>query len=289
MHYCKYQYFLLIVISGFIFLSCDGDSVLEPDFDQVVVQAYLYAGLPVQDVRLRQTLPLGSEETEAPPINDAIVRLKKGEQTVVLLPSAGDSGYYHYAGNDLSVEAGESFTIEVDYFGETASGETVVPGAPLNVKKNTGTLFIPETFSPREFEFDSTRHQISITWDGESENLYFVSYVNIEENPEEVVSGFGGGGGPGGPGGPGVKFNGPRAFISAPSGRTEYTIRFMDITHYGTHQVTVYQVNQEYADLYISRQQDSRDLNEPLTNIRNGLGVFSAFSGVTKTFEAVKE
>ncbi|MBC8181278.1 hypothetical protein H8E88_09140 [candidate division KSB1 bacterium] len=40
----------------------------------------------------------------------------------------------------------------------------------------------------------------------------------------------------------------------------------------------VFRVNQEYGDLYQSRNQDSRDLNEPLTNIVNGLGVFSAFN-----------
>jgi hypothetical protein len=43
----------------------------------------------------------------------------------------------------------------------------------------------------------------------------------------------------------------------------------------------VYRINQEYADLYRTRQQDSRDLNEPLSNVVNGLGVFSAFNGVS--------
>ncbi len=42
--------------------------------------------------------------------------------------------------------------------------------------------------------------------------------------------------------------------------------------------VRVYKVNQEYANLYRSREQDSRSLNEPLTNVQNGLGVFSAFA-----------
>jgi hypothetical protein len=42
--------------------------------------------------------------------------------------------------------------------------------------------------------------------------------------------------------------------------------------------VRVYRVNKEYADLYRSRQQDTRSLNEPLTNVQNGLGVFSAFA-----------
>jgi len=43
-------------------------------------------------------------------------------------------------------------------------------------------------------------------------------------------------------------------------------------------QTRVYKVNQEYADLFVFGTQDSRNLNEPLTNIKNGLGIFAGFS-----------
>ncbi|MFC1529786.1 hypothetical protein ACFL6R_03610 [Gemmatimonadota bacterium] len=61
------------------------------------------------------------------------------------------------------------------------------------------------------------------------------------------------------------------------------------LTHYGEHLVRIYRINQEYADLYGSRQQDTRDLNEPLTNIQNGLGVFSAFNSTEFTFSAIPQ
>jgi hypothetical protein len=47
-------------------------------------------------------------------------------------------------------------------------------------------------------------------------------------------------------------------------------------------------VNQEYADLYENRQQDSRNLTEPLSNVNNGLGIFTAFSYDVAYFEVVK-
>ena len=49
-------------------------------------------------------------------------------------------------------------------------------------------------------------------------------------------------------------------------------------TQYGKHKITIYKVNEEYALLYETSAQDSRDLNEPYTNINNGLGNFSGFS-----------
>jgi hypothetical protein len=63
-----------------------------------------------------------------------------------------------------------------------------------------------------------------------------------------------------------------------------FTLEFV-----GPHLVTVYRVNEEYDNLYRARLQDSRDLNEPPTNIVNGLGVFSAFSGQTVAFAVARE
>jgi len=57
-----------------------------------------------------------------------------------------------------------------------------------------------------------------------------------------------------------------------------YKIRLPLIESLGLHKKTVYRVNREYVDLYKSRKQDTRNLNEPLTNIEGGLGVFSAFN-----------
>jgi hypothetical protein len=106
--------------------------------------------------------------------------------------------------------------------------------------------------------------------------LFYVVIDNIEETPVQVDSGFPGG------------FR-PSRFISSPTNLNEYSISRMDVRYYGTYEVKVYRVNQEYADLYGSRQQDSRDLNEPLSNIENGLGIFSAFNSVAVCFKAVKE
>jgi hypothetical protein len=58
---------------------------------------------------------------------------------------------------------------------------------------------------------------------------------------------------------------------------------------YGRHRAKIYRVNQEYADLYESREQDSRNLNEPLTNVKNGLGVFTAVTCDSIFFKVLKK
>ena len=77
-------------------------------------------------------------------------------------------------------------------------------------------------------------------------------------------------------------------FVFPPINDDTYNVRLPFITHLGLHRITVYKVNQEYADLYENLEQDSRDLNEPPTNINNGLGIFSAFNSQNVFFEVVE-
>jgi hypothetical protein len=115
---------------------------------------------------------------------------------------------------------------------------------------------------------------LAVTWDNNEGALFFVTVDNIESDPVPVYAGF-----------TGLK----RIFISRPTTNDTFLVNQGFVTHLGRHIARVYRINQEYADLYISKQQDSRDLNEPLSNIENGLGVFSAFNSDSLFFDAVVE
>jgi hypothetical protein len=122
---------------------------------------------------------------------------------------------------------------------------------------------------------DSTQ-TLTVSWTAEDGALYYTVLENMETDTVAIdtLGRFG----------PGM-----RRMISEPTSSSEYRIQRFDVSYLGTYRVTVYRVNQEYADLYQSRSQDSRDLNEPLTNIQNGLGVFSAFNSGQVCFEVIKE
>jgi hypothetical protein len=272
----KVLWSLILIGSLTIILSCESESPIEPDYEQVVIQAYIYAGEPVEDIKISKTLPMGSEADKQPVINNASVTLIKNNRSYGLTSSSGDSGYYHYEGSDLAVQEGDNFTIQVDYFNRQATGSTEVPSPPDSVTYSNDSLYIPVRFNPLFFIFDTTRHQIKVSWKPESDAMYFIKIENIEEDPDSVATRIPPKGLPG-------------RMVSLPMNQNFYIILFEDITHYGRHKVTVYRINQEYVDLYISRHQNSRELNEPLTNIDNGLGVFSAFNSEVFFFRAVAE
>ena len=81
------------------------------------------------------------------------------------------------------------------------------------------------------------------------------------------------------------KYNLSRSFITE-----TYIIRvFLPVQQYEMHRVKLFRGIQEYADLNENREQDSRNLTEPLSNFINGLGIFTAFSYGEANFEVVKK
>ncbi len=275
------RYMVVLATIGTMLVGCD--TAVDPSgSDQVVIEAFLFAGEPVQDIRLTATVPLGEDPNGAPTIDDATVRLIK-EGVTYALTSAGEDGRYEYLGADLVVAEGDEFRLEVEYFGRVAWGETVVPAPPLGVAIDADTLFAPNI----EFGgggrrggggggFNADESQVAVAWDNPGNLLHFVVVEGLEDDaeaifPEQFLERLG-------------RFR----FISEPTLDNFFILRLLLLETLGRHQAKVYRVNEEYNQLYENRTQDSRDLNEPPSNIRDGLGVFSAFNSVSAPFEVAR-
>ncbi len=266
---------------GTMLVACD--TAVDPSgSDQVVIEAFLFAGEPVQNIRLTATVPLGEDPTSAPTIDDATVRLIK-EGVTYALTSAGQDGRYEYLGADRVVAEGDEFRLEVEYFGRVAWGETVVPAPPAGVAIDADTLFAPNL----EFGgggrrggggggFNPDESQVAVAWDNPGNLLHFVVVEGLEDNAEQIVpEQF-------------LERIGRFRFISEPTLDNFFILRLLLLETLGRHQAKVYRVNGEYNQLFENRTQDSRDLNEPPSNIRDGLGVFSAFNSVSAPFQVAR-
>ncbi|MEK7729720.1 MAG: DUF4249 family protein [candidate division KSB1 bacterium] len=248
--------------------ACDSNSPLLPESEMLVVRAYLYSGEPVRDIQLTSTYAITSEDSVGAPINNATVTLEKAGKVYPLTLTLGDSGYYHYAGSDLNVAAGDRFKISVACNNELATGTTEIPLTPQNVQLSAPEFVVSNT------PFDTS--SITVSWDNPDESFFFVTVENIETTRTPINDRL--------PFPRGAGFS-----RSRPTRENRYQIRRFDLTYLGQHRVRVYKVNQEYANLYAFGQQDSRNLNEPLTNIQNGLGVFAGFSSVEVGFTVRKQ
>ena len=266
------------IFLSLIIFNCRDNPTGTDNNNTLVVEAFLYAGEPVTNIELTGTVSIGSSDTAAPPINDASVVLIKNNRTFELTRNPERNGYYIYQGSDLTVESGDSFFLEINYHNTQISSSTIVPPKPIDVSVSRTVLTLTTSGGfPGGFGEQDT-NSIVLKWSNPDSSFYYVVIENLESNPVDISNGnF--------PGGPNII----RRTIFSPSPTSEFVISRRNLTYYGNHEAILYKVNQEYADLYESRNQDSRNLNEPLTNIKNGLGVFSAFASDTVFFDVKSE
>jgi len=256
-------------------LACEGDlEFVAPDPDTFVIQAFIFADEPVEWVTVSGVLPIDADSTEvAPVISNAEITISRGAERFDLQPTSGEPGRYHYSGDDLDIQIGDVFRLEATVDGRTATAETVVPMAPVGLGLSADSLIAP-TFPPQRGQGPGNRlnWRITANWTNTGDQLHFVVIDNIEEAPQilpttAIFSRF------------------ASRLIQQPTAADSSIVRVVMLTHYGQHRLKLYRVNEEYVDLYRGLQQDSRDLNEPPSNVHGALGIFSAFSADSSFFE----
>ncbi|MEM6318909.1 MAG: DUF4249 family protein [Bacteroidota bacterium] len=275
----KYILFLFLLT----ITACDEENLNNIAVNQFVVEAFLYAGEPIDDIRIKTTFPLADEEDTSQPINDATVTLIKAGQRYPLVPSGESDGRYRYPNDDLTVATNDVFQLEATHDGITATAETTVPTPTRGLNLSQDSIKVPEL--PFSLGRDSivaavTRFmeasQIIANWDNPEADLYFMVVESTSETinpifPAQVTEAL-------------ARFR----FVSEPTDENTLTFLAGSLVSFDTYAVRVYHINREYADLYENRTQDSRDLNEPPSNVTNALGVFSAFNSEVAFFEVVR-
>ena len=273
---------ILSVLSILIISSCEDVPDFELGKSEPVVEAFIYEGEPIDDIYLKKTTPFNSGNSSEPEIiTDALVTISKNDQDFILSAKSDQPGRYFYDGNDLSINIGEKYQLAFEYEGKMISSNTTIPSEPEGVSISPKSVRIPEIKTLLDLRIfrESFQKTIDIVWNNNDGSYYFLVIQNIEKgfpksiDPTDVLGGLG------------INFE----FTTSPT--QESTLRLRPLIHYtqyGTHKVTIYHVNKEYALLYETSGQDSRDLNEPYTNINNGLGIFSGFSSQEVYFEVTK-
>ncbi len=256
--------------------ACADSDPVGPDGDILVVRAFLFAGEPVADIRITTTVPLVSEDTVGIPVSDATVWLERDGVRFNLIATTGVAGAYHYPGSDLVVGVGEIFELGISRGSESISATTMVPPPPEGFAVSSDVMEVVDItagFGGRGGGGGLAFGGLIVRWINPERDLFFVVVDNLETDPAQI---------------PAPEFiRQARRFTSAPTPADSTQISQLSLTHLGDHRIRLYRVNQEYADLYEGRVQDSRDLNEPPSNILGGLGVFSAFSSSEGTFTAI--
>jgi hypothetical protein len=258
------------------------DSKLEfEDQYRIVVEAYLYAGANLTEINLTSMISFGNDSTGGEGIQDAMITLSKPSVSWILLENSDSPGNY-YPQEPIPMEPGDTFSLRIEVDELLFQSRTVVPEIPPQVSLSASSIPIPKIDDPMKQGSIEFPEPIELTWDNPEMKYFFFKIENIEENPESIM--------------PEPPDDMPFArggfvfqMITRPVDGEFHIISMRDLTHFGTHRIVVYSVNQEYVNLYETQEQDTRKLNEPFTNIENGLGIFTSFSSDTLFFEVFVE
>lgn len=273
-----HPYLLLLFLT---IISCE--ELDRPNTEQFVVEGFITADFQIDDIKIKRTVGIADSIIDQA-IPDADVRIFSEQEQLQLVYNELTRKYEDPIGT-FPILTGQHYRLEIEVDGTVASGASTVPDKPTGLALSDTSLVIPTlflSFSLRDQIVELFETAVfTLEWDAEPGRSYYVVIqtleqkidpiipVEVPEESKELLSSF--------------------RFISEPSEETSFVIRGIALESYGRHVARVYSVNQEYVDLFNSSTQDSRDLNEPPSNIQNGLGIFSAFAVDSLVFEVNRE
>lgn len=271
---------VIAVIFVVVISSCEDVQDFDQEESEPVVEAFIYEGEPIDDVYLKKTVPFtAGRDIEPEPITDANISISNGSQNFVLSQKTKEPGRYYYDGTDLSINVGDMYQLSFEYEDKIISSSTTIPSKPNGVSISTNLIEIPQINSFQDLRSfrESFRETIDVNWINDDGSYYYLVIKNTEKrpisiDPTDILGSLD------------INFE----YTTEPTQQSIFQIRPMiHYSQYGQHKVTIYKVNKEYALLYETSTQDSRDLNEPYTNINNGLGIFSGFTSQVLYFYVV--
>ena len=268
------KYIFLITL-----ISCDNEIPIDENF---VVEAFLFQGEKVDDIRIKETKLWNSEDSIDTYIENANVKLFGNGDEFVLNYKAVEETYF--TDDEIEIISGNTYGLEVTVGDRTATAETIVPTKPIGIRMTDDRIIVPPLVLSLALPnilanlFQNAR--TNVVWDNQSEEYHYltIKYDGEDEDPifsEEIPGQVG-------------EFFSNFSLQSAPTRGNEYNVICMSLKNYGKYKVTLYKINKDYYSLFENQVQDGTDLNEPPSNVVNAFGIFSAFASDTTSFEIVR-
>ncbi len=269
-------YFMITLL----FISCDDETPIE---DNYVVEAFLFQGEKVDDIKIKETKLWNSDDTTDVIIDNASIKLYADGDEFNL--SFDNIKHSYVLEEDIDIISGNTYGIKVDFNNRVATAVTIVPTKPVGLRISNNKIVVPPLkLSPALPNilanlFEDAR--TNVKWDNPTNEYHYltIKYVGNQDDPI-FTDDF--------PGAIGDFFSN-FSLQSAPSQDELYNVICMSLKNYGKYLVTLYKINDDYVKLFESEVQDGTELNEPPSNIVNAFGIFTAFASDTISFEIVRK
>jgi hypothetical protein len=270
----------ILLFAALLIIRCEKEQFNNGHSDLLVVEGYLFSGRNVDSIRLSNAVIFNGSDTVFHGIPDASISISSNGNVYNLLPSV-KTGYYYCPDNNLKIIAGNTYNLDISYAKQHITAQTTVPATPVGLQISDSIFIVDTTLTQRQLRDSS----LLVQWKNPNKDYYFVILENKDTAlvPIIVTNSFNRFGNNG-------AINFARRFQTRPTQDSLYRVSlFSTIGNYGHYVFKLYKVSKDYASLYQSRGQSSINLNEPFTNISNGLGIFTSFSVCDSLFFRVNK
>jgi len=242
--------------------------------DIPVVEAYLIKNNPVSIKITRKTPYDDNVAFSSDSLNLLQVKISYNDQ-IRVIPSLGNG---IYKDTTFLPQEGITYKLEFEFNNQLVTSSTDIPSKPVNYKQSVTELEV------QSFDFSNgppsggfqIPDPVKLTWDNTDQGYYMVVIENIEKSPTAITD-FGDREPPG------------RFFRNEPTQANQFEIPSMNFQYLGKHRLILYHLNADYSELYKDNGNSSQNLTNPLTNIENGLGIFTGINADTLMLNVKKQ
>jgi hypothetical protein len=265
---------ILLIFLIVLLIGCETEeTIYQTTKSRPVFECFINPETDSVQVKIFEIIPYHIEDdTISDPISGLEVWLSTGTSDTFMLDE-NTSGTYEISLTEMGAAPRDSLFLETSIDGYIITAQSWLPPKPVDV-----------TISDDAIYFDSdnpmgmiSNDNITVSWENEEEAYYYVSILNIEDDPEPVNDMF-----------EEMEEDMPKMQQAPPSVADQYEVRRRNLMYFGTYRIVVFRVNAEFANLFDNPTMSSVTLTEPPSNLENGLGIFTAYSTDTVYLE-VKE
>lgn len=244
---------VFIVSIMLLAVSCEEDAIAPQAGSSYVVEAYIYAGKPIDHVKVTHVDPNGSWVSEA--VYDADVEISQGGITHQLGSVVNCPACYGSSDSTAVFDAGDTLRLTIKKGNTEMRAIAAFPPAISGLVAST-------KYTQLAFH-DANEPVLTLSWDAIPGYKYALFINSLEENPKPIWSSIP-----------------PQEHLSPFQGALEEHSAEIFVEHlstYGINEIYVTAVSSSYASFI--RRSNVPNAGVPFGNIENGEGIFAAFNG----------
>ena len=252
-----------------ILLSACTADLISPvsETDIAVVEAFLEPGADISVYLTKMFEYVEDSQSKLTTIDSVVVFITFNGKEFKLIHSPDKPGLYSSMDSALIAEPEGVYELLFTYNGTEVTATTTIPTKPTGTGLSTSVLHVdPNVRGP-----GSVIEPMTVTW----ANEFNVYHQIVLEYMDSTYTPIGESLDP-------DRYDEFKKVATEPVVGTSFDLNTREhLVFFGNYRIILYKVNDEYVDLYENIGQSSLNLTQPLTNIENGLGIFTAVNSDT--------